>query len=67
VHGLDLPGQLDIGALARRRPAQVLVKAARETFSSSHARLTLRLHTFSASMNGYTLTGSPSRRKPWPA
>ncbi|WP_181446556.1 hypothetical protein [Streptomyces sp. NTH33] len=34
-------------------------KAARETFSSSHARLTLWPPGFSASMNGCTLTGSP--------
>ncbi|GLW55108.1 hypothetical protein Kpho01_31190 [Kitasatospora phosalacinea] len=37
-----------------------------ETGSSSHVRPTLSPACFSASTNGWTVTGSPGRRKPWP-
>ena len=42
-------------------------KADWETSRSTHAFATLRCSTFSALMNRYTLTGSPSPRKPSPA
>jgi hypothetical protein len=49
----DVVGELLIGALAGRDGAAMVgVKAARETSSSSHARLTLRCCALSASMNG---------------
>jgi hypothetical protein len=52
MHLPDPPGELSVLLLAAGRPGPVRIEAARETFSSAHARLTLRLPALSASMNG---------------
>src|SRR5215211_3954724 len=67
VGSADVFGELVVGELACRRDGGAVVGVVGGTgdLQQLARRLRVRCWAFSASMNGCTFTGSPSRRTPW--